>query len=93
MDNYKGDKRDELTPLPRFYLIEQRLKLGKSVEEVSRMLDVSNYYYYQIENGRRGVKLTVPMSLLIIKALDLDALKFLQLEAEHALKYKELNHL
>ncbi len=91
MENQMGDRRDQMTPLPRFYLIEQRLKRGMSVEEVSRLIGISNYYYYQIENGRRGIKLTVPMSLLIIKALELDALQFLQLEAEHARKYHEIN--
>jgi DNA-binding XRE family transcriptional regulator len=83
--------RENRTLLPRFYLIEQRLKLGMSVEEVSRLLNVSRYYYYQLESGRRGIKLSMPMSLSIIKALEMDALKFLQLEAEHAEKYRNLN--
>jgi transcriptional regulator with XRE-family HTH domain len=85
------EKRREPTPLPRFYLIDQRIKLGLSVEQVSRALEISNFYYYQIESGRRGLKLTVPMSLKIIKALKLDAMKFLNCEAEHAMKYKAMN--
>jgi len=83
--------RESHTLLPRFYLIEQRLKLGMSVEEVSRLVNVSRYYYYQLESGRRGIKLSMPMSLSIIKALEMDALKFIQLEAEHDQKYRNLN--
>ena len=91
MDQDHNTTRKSRTPLPRFYLIEQRLKLDMSVEQVSRLVDVSRYYYYQLESGRRGIKLTMPMSLAIIKALQMDPLRFLQLEAEYAEKYRNLN--
>jgi DNA-binding XRE family transcriptional regulator len=91
MDNNIILKRENRVHLPRYYLIEQRMKLEYSAEEVSRKLCVSRYYYYQLENGRRGIKLSVSMSLAIINALKIDALKFLHFEAEHAEKYRNLN--
>lgn len=91
LDNMNISKRENRVHLPRYYLIEQRMKLEYSAEEVSRLLCVSRYYYYQLESGRRGIKLSVSMSLAIIKALKMDALKFLHLEAEHAEKYRNLN--
>lgn len=91
MDQEQIKQRNDRTPLPSFFLIEQRLNLETSAEQVSRLLNVSRYYYYQLESGRRGVKLSMRMSLAIIKALQIDALRFLQLEAEHAEKYRSLN--
>ena len=87
----KVSKRDQAVPLPRFYLIEHRNRLGYSVEEVSRMLRLSHYYYYQLESGRRGHKLPIPLVLDLVRVLQIDAIKFLELESEHVRKQAEIN--
>lgn len=84
-------RRDRIVPLPRFYLTEHRNQLGYSVEEVSRMLNVSHYYYYQLESGRRGQKLPIPLALDLVRVLQIDAIKFLELESEHVRKHAEMN--
>lgn len=78
-------------PLPRFYLIESRYKSGLSVEEVSRMLNISHFYYYQIESGRRGLKLSIKIALDLIRVLDMDPIKFLECESEHVIQRNEIN--
>jgi transcriptional regulator with XRE-family HTH domain len=83
--------RRELIPLPRFYLIESRYRAGLSVEEVSRKLNISHYYYYQIESGRRGHKLPIKTALDLIRVLDMDPIKFLESESEHVNKRLEIN--
>ena len=83
--------REQRVPLPRFYLIECRKKAGYSVEEVSRRLDISHYYYYQIESGKRGIKLPIQLALNLIKVMDLDPIKFLESETEHARMYADIN--
>ncbi|MDO9628746.1 MAG: helix-turn-helix transcriptional regulator [Acholeplasmataceae bacterium] len=87
----KKAKRDTLVPLPRFYLIEHRNKLNLSMEEASRLLNVSIFYYYQIENGKRGSKLPLKLIVNLIKVLKIDAFKFLEYEEEHAIKSAEIN--
>jgi len=87
----KKAKRDTLVPLPRFYLIDHRNKLNLSMEEASRLLNVSRFYYYQIESGKRGSKLPLPLVVNLIKVLKIDALKFLKYEEEHAIKSAEIN--
>jgi DNA-binding XRE family transcriptional regulator len=84
-------RRDKATPLPRFYLIEHRNRLGMSVEETSRMLKLSHFYYYQIESGRRGQKLPIPLALDLVRVLQIDADRFLELESEHVRKHAEMN--
>ncbi len=79
------------TPLPRFYLAEHRLKLGLSVEELSRRLNVSRFYYYQIESGRRGSSLKPSIAFALVNELKMDAYYFLESEHEHMKKYHELN--
>jgi transcriptional regulator with XRE-family HTH domain len=86
-------KRDKAIPLPRFYLTEHRLKLGLSVEEVSRALNLSHYYYYQLESGRRGHKLPIPLVLELVRVLEIDAIRFLKLESEHVQKHAQLNRI
>lgn len=87
----KTPAKKRKVPLPRFYLVERRLELGLSVEQVSRELDVTHYYYYQLENGNRGKKLPVKMLLKLTKALDIEAERLLHFEAEYIDKYKNLN--
>jgi len=91
VENMNKISKKRKIPLPRFYLLERRLELGLSVEVVSRELDVTHYYYYQLENGNRGSKLPVPMLLKLTKALQMDADKLLQHESEYIDKYKDLN--
>ncbi len=80
-------------PLPRFYLLERRLELGLSVEDVSRELRVTHYYYYQLENGNRGSKLAVKMLLKLTKALQIDAKKLLEFETRYIDKFNALNDI
>lgn len=93
LENYSGKKanRDTLVPLPRTYLIDHRNELKLSREEVSRLLNVSTFYYYQIENGKRGSKLPLKLIVNLIKVLKLDALKFLESEEEHAILSAAIN--
>lgn len=67
------DARYFLPSLPRVYLIVAREKIGISGEALSRELDVSKSYYYAIENGTRGYKMTVMMLAKIMECLNLDA--------------------
>ena len=91
VENKNNTSVKKKIPLPRFYLTERRVDLGLSVEVVSRELEVTHYYYYQLENGNRGAKLPVQMLLKLTKALQMDADKLLQLESEYIEKYKILN--
>lgn len=91
MNTGMKQKREQRVPLPRFYLIESRKKLGYSVEEVSRMLDMSHYYYYQLESGKRGAKLPIQVVLNLIRVMEMDPLKFLESESEHARMSAEIN--
>ena len=91
VENMNKTSKMKKVPLPRFYLIDRRVKLGLSVEEVSRQLDVTHYYYYQLENGNRGRKLTVSMLIKLTRALQMDADELLQFESEYIDKYKDLN--
>ncbi len=77
--------------LPREYLKYKRLSLGYSVELASRKLDVSRYYYYQIENGNRGSKLSIDLMLKISKVLEIDKHDFLESEIKYVNELKELN--
>ena len=85
--------RKMMVPLPRFYIIDKRTKLGLSAEEVSRRLDVTKRYYYQIENGWRGLRMGVPLILKLIEVLDIDALEFLNSESEHIRRFNEINNI
>ncbi len=87
----KRINKQRRVPLPRFYLTERRLELGLSVEKVAIELGVANYYYYQIENGNRGKRLSVNLLLMITKALKMEAEELLRLEAEYIEKYNEIN--
>lgn len=87
----QSDKKKIITPLQRFYLAEQRIKLGLTIEELSRRLDVSRFYYYQIESGRRGSSLKPSFALALVQELQIDALYFLESEAEHMRKFHAIN--
>lgn len=87
----KSNIKKIVTPLQRFYLAEQRIKLGLTIEELSRRLNVSRFYYYQIESGRRGSSIKPSLVLELIKELKIDALYFLESEAEHMKKFHEIN--
>lgn len=67
------DTRHNLPSYPRVYLTIERQKLNISAEEMSRRLDVSKGYYYALENGLRGHKMTVVMFARILECLDVDA--------------------
>ena len=67
------DTRHNLPSYPRVYLTIERQKLNVSAEEMSRRLDVSKGYYYALENGLRGHKMTVLMFARILECLDVDA--------------------
>lgn len=86
-------KKEEKTPLPRFYLIDKRIKLNLSAEEVSRMLDVSKRYYYQLENGWRGYRMGVSLMIKLIDVLSFEALEFLEAENAHIERYHKINNI
>lgn len=93
MEQMTSNKKKIITPLQRFYLAEQRIKLGLTVEELSQRLNVSRFYYYQIESGRRGASLKPSIALALVKELKIDALYFLESEAEHMKKFHEINEI
>lgn len=67
------DDRHFIPSYPRVYLTIARQNLNLSAEEVSRRLDVSKAYYYNLETGYRGHKMTAAMIARIMECLDLDA--------------------
>jgi len=69
--------------LQRVYLIDRRTSLGFSVELVSRKLNVSANYYYQIENGQKGKNLSVRFLLRIAKALEMNKHDILDFENDY----------
>ena len=69
--------------LQRVYLIDRRTSLGFSVELVSRKLNVSANYYYQIENGQKGKNLSVSFLLRIAKALEMNKHDILDFENDY----------
>lgn len=78
--------------LPREYLIEKRKLLGYSVEVASRKLDISRFYYYQIENGNRGSKLTFELMLKLCEVLGIKESYFIKSEKEYLSELKALNY-
>jgi transcriptional regulator with XRE-family HTH domain len=91
--NQQVKNQKMMVPLPRFYIIDKRTKLGLSAEEVSRRLSVSKRYYYQIENGWRGTRMGVPFILKLIEVLDINAQQFLEAENDHLKRFNELNNI
>lgn len=79
--------------LPRDYLKEKRKELGYSVELTSRKLDISRYYYYQIENGQRGTKLTFELMLKLCEVLEIKETYFIKSEKEYLKKLNDLNFI
>lgn len=79
--------------LPRKYLKDKRLELGYSVELTSRKLNISRFYYYQIENGNRGTKLTVDLMNNLCEVLEIEPLRFLELEKLYQIDFKDLNDI
>jgi len=69
--------------IQRHYLIDRRLSLGYSVELASRKVNVTANYYYQIENGHKGKKLSVVMLLKIAKMLNISKYDLIDLEEEY----------
>ena len=78
------DERNKTQSYPRVYLTIARMNKGISGEELSRKLDITKSYYYSIENGKRGNKLTVILFAKIIAYLDADVKEMLT---------KELNYI
>lgn len=83
------DSRHKAPSYPRVYLTMARIKKGISGEELSRRLDVTKGYYYALENGSRGNKLTVLLFAKIIACLDVDAKEMLDNEVRY-LKERKL---
>lgn len=77
--------------LQRVYMIDRRTSLGFSVELISRKLDLSANYYYQIENGQKGKNLPVCLLIKIAKALEMNKHDILDFENEYIELLREHN--
>lgn len=77
------DTRHEKPSYPRVYLMLARDSLNISAEELSRRIDVSKGYYYNLENGHRGHKMTVVTFARIIECLGLDARNAIEEEVKY----------
>lgn len=77
------DSRDSIPSYPRVFLTIARQKMNLSAEEVSRRLDVSKIYYYSIENGKRGHKITIGLLARIVEVLNLDANELIKDEVRY----------
>jgi transcriptional regulator with XRE-family HTH domain len=71
--------------------MQRRIELGYSAEMVSRIMDISQYYYFQLENGQRGKHLTVKVLLDLVKALDMEPIKLLNSEADYITDLNNIN--
>lgn len=69
--------------LPRFYLIDRRKELQMSVDELSIKLDIGRKYYYLIESGNRGKRMSLDILQGLITHLQFDAAEFIRLEKEY----------
>lgn len=86
-------KQNNLVPVPRFYIIDQRNKLNLTAEQVSRKLGLAKIYYYQIENGLRGRRMAAPLIYKLVNVLQIDAIKFLESEIEHIRLFNKINKI
>ena len=92
-DEKEIKKRKKYIPLRREYLHKARNKLKYSIEELSRKLDVSAVYYYQIEAGKRGRKLPVDLIIKLTEFLCIKADKFLNAEKAYMKEFDKLNEI
>lgn len=86
-------KQNNLVPVPRFYIIDQRNKLNLTAEQVSRKLGLAKIYYYQIENGLRGRRMAAPLIYKLVNVLQIDAIKFLESKIEHIRLFNKINKI
>ncbi len=68
---------------PRVYLTKERNKLNLSVYDVADIIGISPYYYYKIENGRRGQNLGVKLFYEICKCFNVDANTLIEKEIRY----------
>lgn len=92
-DNKSGIKRKEYIPLHRTYLKTARNRLCYSIEAISRMLDISAIYYYQIESGKRGRKLSAELIIALSEILNIEPGEFLREESEYLIAFNKLNQI
>lgn len=70
----------------REYLIKRREALGYSRMFVADELDMSLDYYYQIENGQRGKRMSVEMLARIAKVLKYERARLLENEVDYLIQ-------
>lgn len=93
VESSKKYKRRQYISVTRDYLKKQRNEMKYSMEALSRELDISAIYYYQIEGGQRGLRLPVYLILDLIRILKFDALEFLRLESEYQKRFATINEI
>lgn len=81
----KKDNRLLLPAFPRVYLYTYRVENKISVETIASKLGISATYYFYLENGNRGDKMTVLLLSKLIHLFDLDA----QTLIDDEIKYQE----
>jgi len=75
----------------REYLIKRRESLGYSRTFVADELDMSLDYYYQIENGQRGKRMSVEMLAKIAKVLKYERARLLENEVDYLIQCNLIN--
>ena len=86
------DKRDVETSRLRLHFYHPREALNLSANDMGEMLDIDPYYYYAIENGRRGHNLGVRLFYEICKCLNLDVIETIEKEVKYQKdRYKDEN--
>ena len=68
--------------MPREYLIDYRNKHGLKSVEMAKMLDLSESYYNQIENGNRQKKMDIALVVLISNVTGIPMQEIIERETE-----------
>lgn len=90
--NNKKDKRDYLPPYPRLYLSKYRTNKSISIETLAYEIGISPSYYFLLEGGYRGEKMTVILLSKLVNIFEITANEMVQDEVRYQEnRYKFIN--
>ena len=74
------NKVRSIVRVPRFYLGKIRNDIGISQLQLAKKLDMNPSKYNELENGKRGQYMDIRLIVKLAKTLEVDLLKFIELE-------------
>lgn len=64
-------------------MMDLRRQKNLSIEALCESCSISRYYYYLLENGLRGCRISLMVSGQLAKGLDIDLIRFYELEKQY----------